>query len=316
MSTLTSYTRRIDFKALLRNVLTLPSTRKPLSALAILGLIYAANKALTRWYLSTSSRWDWRKEIVLVTGGSSGLGNLVVRNLAKLDIKVVAVDIQPPLTPLPGNAHYYQLDVTSPEAIREVARRIRNDVGDPTVLVNNAGVGTGKPMLAESEGEIRRTFDVNIVAHFFLVQEFLPYMIREDHGHVVTIASMATFLTIASNVGYSCSKAAALSFHEGLGQELRYRYNARNVCTSIFHPMFTRTPLIQAATDKGDFPDDLLDPEYVAEAISRQILGGKSGQVFLPARFSVVSGLRGFPTYLQELVRASKAHVLDGRPFC
>ncbi|KAF5508417.1 Dehydrogenase RED2 [Colletotrichum fructicola] len=272
-------------------------------------LIYTLNKALARWYLRTSSPWDWSKEIVLVTGGSSGIGALLVRNLA-------ARDIQPPLTPLPPNARFYQLDVTSPAAVRSVAQRMREDLGgDPTVLVNNAGVGTGKPLLAETEEQVRRTFDVNIVAQFWMVREFLPAMVKADHGHVVTVASMASFLTLASNVGYSCSKAAALSLHEGLTQELRYRYNARNVCTSIIHPMFTHTPLIQRATVKGDFPADLLDPEDVADAITKHILRGKSGSVFLPGWCSLISGIQGFPTILQELIRGSKAHVLDGRSF-
>lgn len=79
--------------------------------------------------------------------------------------------------------------------------------------------------------------------------------------------------------------------------------------------MFTRTPLIQLATVKGDFPADLLDPEDVADAITKQILRGSSGSVFLPGWCSLISGIQGFPTILQELIRGSKAHVLDGRSF-
>ncbi|KAK2735434.1 hypothetical protein CKAH01_01815 [Colletotrichum kahawae] len=286
--------RAANFAVITRQILQSRSLRKPLGILAAFSLIYTLNKALAR----------------------CGIGALLVRNLAARDIKVVTVDIQPPLTPLPPNARFYQLDVTSPAAVREVAQRIRADVGgDPTVLVNNAGVGMGKPLLAETDEQVRRTFDVNIVAQFWMVREFLPAMVAADHGHVVTVASMASFLTLASNVGYSCSKAAALSLHEGLTQELRYRYHARNVCTSIIHPMFTRTPLIQRATVKGDFPADLLDPEDVADAIMKQILRGRSGSVFLPGWCILISGIQGFPTLLQELIRGSKAHVLDGRSF-
>jgi all-trans-retinol dehydrogenase (NAD+) len=56
-------------------------------------------------------------------------------------------------------------------------------------------------------------------------------MVKQNKGHVVTVASMASFMTIASNVDYSCTKAAVLAFHEGLRQELDYRYNARLVRT-------------------------------------------------------------------------------------
>lgn len=86
-------------------------------------------------------------------------------------------------------------------------------------------------ILDESEEQIRRIFDVNTIAHFLLIKEFLPAMIRHDHGHIVTLASLASFVTGVKNVDYSCTKASALAFHEGLTQELRHVYNARKVRT-------------------------------------------------------------------------------------
>jgi short-subunit dehydrogenase len=209
------------------------SGRTATSVLGALGLLYFINSFLNNRALGNSSRiqWDWRKEIVLVTGGSSGLGELVARKLAQRSVKVVVVDLQPPKTSLPSNVWFFRLDVTSNEDIKHVAKEIRQQVGDPTVLVNNAGVGYAKNILDSTDDDIRRMFDVNIVAHFFLVREFLPFMIKKNHGHVVTIASMASFVTIASNTDYSCTKAAALAFHEGLTQELKYRYNAPDVRT-------------------------------------------------------------------------------------
>ncbi|KAJ6132603.1 hypothetical protein N7471_007818 [Penicillium samsonianum] len=133
---------------------------------------------------------------------------------------------------MPASVHFYKCDITSPEAIRNTARRIREDVGSPSILINNAGIGTAKSLLDETNEEIQRTFDVNNVAHFWMAREFLPQMIQQNHGHVVTVASMASFITLASNVSYSCTKAAALSFHEGMAQELRHRHGARKVRTS------------------------------------------------------------------------------------
>ena len=76
-------------------------------------------------------------------------------------------------------------------------------------------------MLEQTEEQIRSTFNVNIIAHFLMVREFVPHMIQQNHGHVVTIASLASFLSHAENVPYCCSKSAALAFHEGLAQELK-----------------------------------------------------------------------------------------------
>lgn len=130
------------------------------------------------------------------------------------------------------NVYFYEVDITSSEKIREVAEKIREDHGDPTVLINNAGVGTNKTILDETEAEMRRVFDVNTISHFLLVKEFIPAMIKRNHGHVVTVASMASFMVHAQNVDYTCTKASALAFHEGLGQELKSRYNAQKVRTT------------------------------------------------------------------------------------
>ncbi|KAK2682111.1 Short-chain dehydrogenase/reductase SDR [Fusarium oxysporum f. sp. vasinfectum] len=280
---------------------TLASTVPPkqaritLGTLGALGIILTLNQLLNRVALHNSlwnSSWNWRREIVLVTGGSSGLGDLVVSKLAKKSIKVV------------------NMDVGSPEEVQRVAKLIREDVGEPTVLVNNAGTGTMKTILQGTEEETRRTFGVNILALFSLARAFIPSMIERNHGHVITIASMTSFITIPSNVDYSCTKAAALAFHEGLAQELKHRYSATNVKTSIIHPTFVRTPLLEEHLQKGPFKDQLLDPNMVTDAIVAQILRGKSGQVFLPSFHSFISGIRGFPIWLQELLRSSRADVL------
>lgn len=223
-----------------RNKISLPTFTKALNVLVGLGAIYRLNKALNRAALNNfrCDTWIWDKEIILITGGSSGFGELMVRKFAKRkpNTKIVVLDLKPPSTPFPPNTFFYEVNVTDPNAIKQAAKKIKQEVGDPTVLINNAGVITGQTILGGSMEGIRRTFDVNIIAHFPLVQEFLPSMIERNHGHVVTIASMASFVTVASNVDYSCTKAAALAFHEGLAQELKHRYNAKKVRTTSVSP--------------------------------------------------------------------------------
>lgn len=57
------------------------------------------------------------------------------------------------------------------------------------------------------------------MAHFLTVKEFVPAMVERGRGHVVAVASMASFVTIAQNVCYSTTKAGVLALHEGLRQE-------------------------------------------------------------------------------------------------
>lgn len=71
-----------------------------------------------------------------------------------------------------------------------------------------------------------RVFEVNLFAPVYLVRQFLPAMVKRNHGHIVNVSSMAAFATQACNVPYACSKSALLSFHEGIVQECRFVYNA------------------------------------------------------------------------------------------
>ena len=153
----------------------------------------------------------------------------------------------------PGeNVSFYQVDVTSSPSISAAAQEIRSSHGDPTVLINNAGIGFARRILDESEDEIRKTIDVNLLAHFLTVKEFMPSMVERNHGHVVTVASMASFVTIAQNVTYSATKAGVLALHEGLRQELDYRYNAPNV----------RTRYVNSSLNQKEKGEELMYRQY------------------------------------------------------
>lgn len=121
--------------------------------------------------------------------------------------------------------------MTSAESVSQAAKSIRRDVGHPTVLVNNAGIGFPGNVLSMGEDQVKKIFAVSTIACFILVKEFVPDMAANDHGHMVTIASTASFVTIAGNTEYSCTKAAAMAFNEGLRQDFVYRHNARHVRT-------------------------------------------------------------------------------------
>ncbi|KAF5569392.1 retinal short-chain dehydrogenase reductase [Fusarium phyllophilum] len=274
-----------------------------IGTIGTVSICFIINKILNRVVLyksSTAQPWDWSKEIVLITGGSGGIGSELVDKFSRKNIKVVSFDIHPPKSTLSSNAHFYKVDVTSPHSIRKAMEQVRREVGDPTVLINNAGIALGKDILACTADQIRQMVEVNLLAHFWLVQELLPSMVKQNHGHVVTIASVASFITIASNIDYSCTKAGLVAFHEGLAQDLKHRYNARDVVTSIIFPYWVRTPLIQNLTTHSTFHDPLQEPNDVAEAVVDHVLNGRRGDLFLPGYAGLLSGIRGFPAWMQE----------------
>lgn len=200
-------------------------------------------------------------------------------------------------SPTASNVYFYQVDLRSPTGIAEAAASIRTDIGSPTVIINNAGVCRGRTILNSTEADIRLTFDVNVLAHFWMLKEFLPSMISRNHGHIVTVASVAGYFEAPQMVDYCASKAASVSLHEGLRLELKFRYNAPKVRTTLVTQSYVRTPLFQGFKDKDSFLSPPLEPETVAEAIVDQVCSGDGGHIILP-KFANI--LPGWVSFLEE----------------
>ncbi|KAF2670912.1 dehydrogenase/reductase SDR family member 8 precursor [Microthyrium microscopicum] len=282
-----------------------PDLAKWLRRFAILSAIRYMNSVLNSGLTNNwkNDTYDWKKEIVVVTGGSDGIGARVVQLLAERGIKVVILDIQPPKFTTRPNVHYFKCDLANPSDIRYIAASVSQSIGSPTILINNAGFARGNSILSASDTDIKLTFQINTLAHYHLAQAFLPSMISKNHGMVVTIASLAAYITSPGLVDYSASKAAALVFHEGLSAELATIHKAPAVRTICVCQGYTKTPLFEGF-HKGDrFMNYALEPETVAEEIVRGVLRGQSDHIMLPRGNAYIAALRAFPLWMQAHVR-------------
>ena len=209
--------------------------------------------------------------------------------------------------------HYYRCDVTSRDEIRQAGLAVRSDLGSPTILINNAGIGNAYTILDIPTEALRKLFDINLISHWSTIQEFLPDMIAKKKGHVMSVASLASFVALAGAVDYSATKAALLALHEGLTQELKHRYKCPQIKTTIVHPNWTKSAITAHEAIKAGLKQagaSLLEPEDVADAMVKQIIAAKSGQIVLgPA---VAPKIRAFPMWLQEIIRDSQANVVSG----
>lgn len=170
------------------------------------------------WEVNSYPGWDWDKEIVIITGGSSGIGASIAQTLLNRNPKttVVIVDYVPlTWTPKEGaNVSYYKCDLSSSAAIRDLASSIRTEVGDPTVLVNNAGLCRGSTVMDGSYGEVELTVKTNLIAPFLLVKEFLPHIVKINHGHIVNVSSASSLFPPARVADYAATKAGITALHE------------------------------------------------------------------------------------------------------
>lgn len=255
------------------------------------------NKALSRRARNNavSDRYDWSKEIVVITGGSSGIGDCLVKRLSERGIKVAILDVVPP-PETRARVQFFKCDITSKSELASAAQEIRSSLGHPTILINNAGVVRNAPILDKRETDIHFTLNVNTVSHFFTVQEFVPSMIKANHGHIITTSSLAAFLASPSVSDYNMSKAAATSFHESLGVELKHVQGARKIRTSIIHPSYVRTTLHAAnafGSEENPMLRDALVPDDVARKIEDVVLSGESRTVIVPPSLAFIAGMRG-----------------------
>ncbi|KIY03121.1 uncharacterized protein Z520_01588 [Fonsecaea multimorphosa CBS 102226] len=287
---------------------------KSLKYLLAIGLVRRLNQALTRlalnnWHVFTKPgapfQWDQRTELVVVTGGCSGFGYEMVKGFSK-HARVVILDISPvpeELKQLPG-VDYYQVDLTDFSAIESTAETIRREHGDPTVLINNAGIANGTKVINSDAKLTDRIFKVNIASHFILIKEFLPGMLRAKKGHVVTIASMASFYATPGLVDYCCTKVAALFLSEGLRSELRgYYENGKCIQTTSVHPSWHATGIVKPLEAKLEQLGIKCDPaSNVSDAVVEQVLAGRSGQIFMPRTEESRTRVRDWPLWLQDAV--------------
>lgn len=237
-------------------------------------------------------------EIALVTGAGSGIGRLISINLAKLGAKVVMWDVNTAglestkalIEDEGGEASMYFCDVTDRVQVYETAERVRREVGDVSVLVNNAGVVNGKWFLDIPDEKIEKVMEVNVIAHFWTLKAFLPHMMTLNHGHIVTISSIAGRSPTARLVDYCASKYGALGLHESLAVELRALGKDGIQLTNIC-PFFINTGMFEGAKARLPFLLPLTEPEYVAQRVVSAILLNQY-QVYIPRSLYFLMPLR------------------------
>jgi all-trans-retinol dehydrogenase (NAD+) len=110
----------------------------------------------------------------------------------------------------------------------ETGNKVLKDVGDVTILLNNAGIMPQHQLLKHSEREIRSIFEINVIAHFWIFEAFLPKMMENNKGHIVALSSMAGILGLRNLVPYCGSKFAVRGIQEALSEELRSESNGKS----------------------------------------------------------------------------------------
>lgn len=188
--------------------------------------------------------------IALVTGAGQGNGRAIALGLAAAGARVVVTDINADtieqtadlIREAGGEAWSFRLDVTSAEACIELADQVGKEIGEVSVLVNNAGIiireGIDSPSAVRNW---QRVMDVNLNGTFNVTHAWLSAL-KATKGTIVNVGSIASFVGVADTLGYSPSKGGVKMFTQALARELA----SSEVRVNAIAPGVIETPMTEA----------------------------------------------------------------------
>ena len=206
-------------------------------------------------------------QVVLITGGSRGLGfalarqyaqhgslvNICARNLDELKAAQAQINAD-------GlSADVFQCDVSNQDEVDALIKAVINRHGRLDVLVNNAGIIEVAPVSRLTVSDFKQVMDINFWGTVYTTWASLPYLKKSPFARVVNIASLGGEMSIPRMLTYCCSKFAVAGFSQGLAAELRHR----NIPVLTVSPSLLRTGSYLQALFKGVSPSEIFGFAFV-----------------------------------------------------
>jgi NAD(P)-dependent dehydrogenase (short-subunit alcohol dehydrogenase family) len=195
---------------------------------------------------------DLRGKVALVTGAASGFGRRLAGLLSKEGAHICLVDLDEKraagaLAELAGEGMAIGADVSSEQDAGTAVERALDRFSQLDLLVNNAGVNVrADAAVHDTEvSEWQRLLAVNATGPFVMAKAVLPHMVRQRHGVLLTIASIAGLSAFRSRVPYSVSKAAAIKLTQCIAAE----YAEHGVRANVLCPGWMETPMTRSRLD-------------------------------------------------------------------
>jgi NAD(P)-dependent dehydrogenase (short-subunit alcohol dehydrogenase family) len=210
-------------------------------------------------------------KVVLVTGGTGGLGKAVTLAFLEQGAKVAVTYVVPEemgelkraAGPLAGSLTGHSVDATNVETMERFVQQIVAEYGQLDVVVNTIGAYAGGPKLWEIEPRIfEQQLKLNLDAGYVIMRAVVPAMLKRGSGAIVNIASKAAIDHAGGAAAYAASKAAAVAMIDSLAADLR----ATGVRANSILPSIIDTEANRKAMPKADFAQ-WPKPEEIARVI-------------------------------------------------
>jgi len=255
-----------------------------------------------------------KDKLVLITGGASGIGQLMAFAFAEKHAKVIVWDInENAMKAMEDEARAKNLflrgmvcNVSDKDAIYSQAQKLVADFGQVDVLINNAGIvskkganTTGPAFLGVPDESIIKLMNINVFSLFWTSKAFLPSMIERNSGHIVTVSSSAGIIGVKGLSDYCASKFAAFGFDESLRMELRRMKSA--IKTTVVCPFFINTGMFEGVKTRFPLILPILKKEYVVKKIVKAVLKNKT-RLIMPRFVYLIYFLRLLPPTMMDEV--------------
>ncbi|MFD2907549.1 SDR family oxidoreductase [Flavobacterium ardleyense] len=213
---------------------------------------------------------------VLITGGASGIGKIMVRLMLERKAKVIIWDINQEKIDETvaefshiGSVSGFNIDVSNVDQIQEMAKKVKQEIGVVDVLINNAGIIVGKFFSEHSISDISKTMEINANAPMFITKVFLNDMLAQNSGHICNIASSGGLVSNPKMSVYAASKWSLIGWSDSLRLEMKQLDKKVNVTTIM--PYYINTGMFDGVKSKIA----ILEPEAAALTIVKAVENNK-----------------------------------------
>lgn len=197
-----------------------------------------------------------KNKVAIVTGAAQGIGKAIAQSLVGAGARVVTGDLNPAHS---GDLPCLELDVSDEASVKTFVRRVSEEFGAPSVLVNNAGIMTGTPLTEQSVEEWDRVMGVNLRGPFLMAKHVVPLMRAADMPAIVNIGSIEG---ISGNPHHSAYMASKAGVH-GLTVSMAIDFGPRGIRVNAIAPGWINTEINQVYLD--GLPDQDLVARQLAE---------------------------------------------------
>jgi NAD(P)-dependent dehydrogenase (short-subunit alcohol dehydrogenase family) len=257
--------------------------------------------------LATSQldRDEFKGKRALVTGGTTGMGEAIVKRLAAAGAAVITTARTAPTEAL-SPVLFVQADISTPVGVEKVVRGILEHLGGVDIIVNNVG-GSSAPTggaLAMTDNDWQKIFDTNLFSAIRLDRALLPKMIEQRSGVIIHTTSIRRRLPATETLAYSAAKAALANYSKGLANQVApYGVRVNTVSPGFIETQAASRLINRLAQDSGT------DYESAMCEMVQSLGGIPLGR---PGRTEEVAELVAFLVSNRASYITGCEHVIDG----